>query len=103
MNTLKFIGSVAVLLAGTMFYSCSSSSEKVDQAQEEVKEANQELDQAKEDYAAELETYRKETADRISANEVRIAELKAKADAKNEKLDKDYQKKWLTWKIETAN
>jgi PBP1b-binding outer membrane lipoprotein LpoB len=61
---------VAIIFAtGLMLTGCSSPSEKVENAQEKVDKANQNLDQAKEDYIVDVEKYRKETAEKIAANE----------------------------------
>lgn len=56
--------------------SCNSPAEKVEEAKDNVAEAQAALDKANEELLAEVENYRKETAGRIAANNLVIAELK---------------------------
>ena len=76
-----------------MLIGCSSPSEKVENAQEKVDKANQNLDKVQDDYAADVENYRKETAEKIAANEKLEADFNARI--ANEKADarEDYKKK----------
>lgn len=84
---------VAAFFAGTIFTSCSSSAEKVEDAQEEVNESQEELNEANKEYLEEMERYRLEAAERTAQNQESIAEFeqriaKQKADARE-----DYKKR----------
>jgi chromosome segregation ATPase len=52
---------------------CTTTSEKVANAQDKVNEAHQELNDANAEYQADMEKYRKETAEEIAANNESIA------------------------------
>lgn len=80
---------VTVLITGTMFMSCQSSSEKVDQAKENVTEAEQELNQAIKDSIVQ---FRKESEQQISAYDKSIADLKAKIATEKEDARVTYEK-----------
>lgn len=67
-----------VLISGISLTSCNTPAEKVEDAKDKVSEANKDLDQAKEDYLTEIESYKKTTAERIEANNVTIADFKAR-------------------------
>lgn len=56
--------------------SCTSSSEKVENADANVTEAKQELAEAQSDYTKEVVVFKQETNEKITANEVVIADLK---------------------------
>ena len=83
----------SALITGAFLTSCNTPAKKVENAENEVKEANKELDKANEEYLADIESYRKETADKIAANDRSIAEFNARI--KREKMDAkaDYKKK----------
>jgi F0F1-type ATP synthase membrane subunit b/b' len=63
--------------AGTILTSCNSSAEKVEKAKDNVEVAKEDLDQAKEDYNEEYAKFKLESEQEVTANDVRIAELKA--------------------------
>ena len=65
---------VFTFITATIVTSCNSStpSEKVEEAKSDVVEANKDLDKAKEEYTAEIEMYKKETAEKIATNEASI-------------------------------
>lgn len=90
--------SVLVLAVGTIFMgslvtSCSSPAEKVENAQENVVDANQKLDEANEDYLVDVENYRRETAEKITANEKSLAEFKLRIASEKQEAREDYNKK----------
>jgi DNA-directed RNA polymerase alpha subunit len=78
MKKTKMILGSAIFLAGAVFTSCSNSAQKVENEKEKVVDANESLEEANEDYAEDMAVYRKENAERILANDKRIAEFKAK-------------------------
>ncbi len=82
-----------VLITGTIFTACNSPAEKVENAEEKVIDANSDLSVAQGEYAAEVAKYRKETADKIAANEKSIAEFKIRKDADKKEAKEEYQKK----------
>ena len=84
------------LLANIVLSSCSSSAEKVEQAQEKVAAANQSLDKANADYVAAVEKYRRETAAIIATNNESIAAFNARIESEKMEARADYQKKIAT-------
>ena len=90
----------SALITGAVITSCNTPAKKVENAQNEVNEANEKLDQANEEYLADIESYRKETADKIAANDRSIAEFNARI--RREKMDAkaDYKKKMDDYKAE---
>lgn len=85
-----FLLFVSVLITGTMFMSCQTSSEKVDQAKENVIQAEQELHKAIRDSIVQ---FRKESQQEISAYEQSIADLKAKIATEKKDVKETYEKK----------
>lgn len=71
---------VTSLIIGSTLTSCSSSAEKVENAEEKVTEANVDLDKANKEYIEEIVKYRVEKAESIAANEKSIAEFKARVE-----------------------
>lgn len=83
----------AAFLTGTIFTSCNSSNEKVENAEENLKEANQELDEANEAYLLEIENYKKETAAKYEKNQQSIIEFEARIATEKKEVREDYQNK----------
>lgn len=79
---------VTSLIIGSTLTSCSTTAEKVENAEEKVTEANVDLDKANKEYIAEIVAYRVEKAESIAANEKSIAEFKARVE-KDKKGAKD--------------
>jgi hypothetical protein len=77
----------------TGLVSCSSTTEKVEDAKEEVVEANKDLDKANEEYLTDVENYRRESADKIATNERSIAEFKTRVANEKKEAKAEYQKK----------
>jgi len=65
-------------MTGAILTSCNTSAEKVENAEKKVMEANQDLDNANIEYLADVEKYRKETEEKIAANNKSITEFKAR-------------------------
>ncbi|MES2618625.1 MAG: peptidase M23 [Bacteroidota bacterium] len=76
-NKNLFLVAVATITS-SLFVSCTSSSQKVENADANVTEAKQELAEAKSDYIAEMVIFKQETNEKIAANELVIADLKSK-------------------------
>ena len=82
----------AIVMMGTIFTSCSSPSEKVETAEKNALEANQNLINEKQDFMKEMETYKKNTAEKIAENEKSIAEFKARIAKQKGATKAAYQK-----------
>lgn len=82
----------AAMTAGYLLSACSSPSQKVENAQEDVKEANKKLDKANDAYLADIESYRKETDEKIAANDKSISEFNARTENEKKALTADYIK-----------
>ncbi len=98
LQTIKMKKSILALAASTLIASailtgCSTPSQKVENAQNDVTAANKDLDQANKEYLADIEKYRKETADKIAANDRSIAEFKARIENKKRDAQADYKKR----------
>jgi DNA anti-recombination protein RmuC len=94
-NTILTLA-VAVFMAGTMLTGCQSSAKKVENAEEKVQDAKDKVVEAKQELSQALtdsiQQFKKESEEKISANEksiaklkVRIAKEKKETRAKNEK------------------
>lgn len=115
----KSILLVTVLLfaMGVLFTNCNSPSQKVENAETNAAEAQEDLDQARQDYLEDVEVYKKQTAEKIAANNKSIADFNArieteKAEAKAEyklkiaeleKKNSDMQKKLDDYKVESKD
>ncbi|MBP7809206.1 MAG: peptidase M23 [Bacteroidia bacterium] len=84
--TIAAITSIALM-------SCGTKAEKVENAEEKLIEANQDLNKANEDYLTEVEAYKKETAEKIAANEQSIAEFKLRVENEKKEAKEDYKKR----------
>ena len=73
--------------------SCDTSKEKVEKAEKNVIEAKDNLDTAKKNYQADIDNYKRITADRIAANEKSILELNAKVAKEKKEAKADHLQK----------
>ena len=89
MKKIILLSVVTVFMAGSMFMSCQSSSEKVNKAKEDVVQAKQELNQAIKDSIVQ---FKKESNQKIGANEKMIGELKAKLVTGKKEMKATYEK-----------
>jgi F0F1-type ATP synthase membrane subunit b/b' len=80
-------------MTGAIMTSCNTPAQKVENAQDKVTEANQDLDKANQEYLVDIENYRKETADKIAANNQSIAEFKARIENEKMEAKADYNNK----------
>jgi hypothetical protein len=101
-KTIFFLAATSVFIAGTIFSSCQSSTQKQDAAQLKFHEARENLNSAKKKdneafqimaTAEEWKTFRSESELKINANEIRISELKVKMNKPGEILDPLYANK----------
>ena len=104
-KTIFFLVATSVFIAGTIFTSCQSSTQKQEAAQLKVKEAREDLNSAKKEAneavqivatAEEWKTFKSESELKINANEIRISELKVKMNKPGEILDPLYANKIAT-------
>lgn len=103
MKRTIFILSVTIaFVAGTIFTSCQSTSQKQEAAQADVRDARQDLNEAQKDAnalaqevatAEEWEIFKNESEIKIRENEVRINELNAKMKKPGEVFDEVYAKR----------
>jgi phosphoenolpyruvate-protein kinase (PTS system EI component) len=94
MKNLNLIFAIPTLMGASLFFtSCSTPAEKVKDAKENVTEAKNELKDANEAYLADVESYRREAAEKIEANNQAIIEFNKRV--QNEKMEAraDYKKK----------
>ncbi len=80
-------------IVGAMITGCNTPSQKVENAQANVVAANNDLDQANREYLADVASYRKETAERIAANEESIKEFNARIEHDKKSVKADYKKR----------
>lgn len=83
---------VAIIFTGLTVTSCSTPSEKVDDAKENVEEANEELEE-REAYLKEVENFRSQTAIQISENEKSIIAFNERIANQKKEAKEDYKKK----------
>lgn len=76
---------VSAIITGSVFTSCNTSAEKVENAQKNVTETIVDLDKANQEYLLDIENYRKETSDKIKANEQSIADFNARIENEKKK------------------
>lgn len=73
------------LLVSMVLVECITPAQKVKAARNNVTKANDKLDEAKKEYLEDVAAYRKEIADKIASNNLKIAAFEAKIE--NEKDD----------------
>lgn len=104
-KTIFILVVTSAFIAGTIFTSCQSSTQKQEAAQRKVQDAREDLNSAKKEAneavqivatAEEWKTFKSESEQRINANEIRIAELKVKMNKPGEILDPIYSNKITT-------
>ncbi len=84
---------VASIISVMLLSSCSSPEKKVENAQENVNEANADLDKANQEYLADIETYKKVTAEQIEQNEKELADFRLKIRDEKKQAKADYDQK----------
>jgi len=83
----------SALIAAATLTSCNTPAKKVEEAQNDVKEANKDLDKANKEYLADIESYKKEMAEKIAANNQSIAEFNARIANQKREAAADYKLK----------
>jgi peptidoglycan hydrolase CwlO-like protein len=82
-----------IVSAALLSIGCNSSSQKVEDAQDNVIEANRDLEKANQDYLADIENYKKETAEKIDANDKSINDFNARIANEKANAKADYKRK----------
>jgi F0F1-type ATP synthase membrane subunit b/b' len=83
----------SAFVAGVLLTSCNTPAQKVENAEDNVAQAHDELDNANAEYKADMENYRRETADKISINQRSIAEFNARIANEKKDAQAEYRKK----------
>lgn len=73
-----------------VFAGCSTSAEKVENAQEAVTDANKDLDKANAEYMADIKNYRELTALQIERNNLEIAKFKLRVEGEKKETRAEY-------------
>lgn len=87
-----FIAIPAFMLALTLG-SCNTPSEKVTNAKEDVVEARAALEKAEADCTSDIEKFRKETDERIVANQKSLNEFNARISKQKKEAQEEYKNK----------
>lgn len=93
MKKTVLILTIGGLISGVMLTGCDSPAQKVENAQNTVTEANKSLDKANADYQTDIDNYRKQTADKIAANNKSYADFKERMEKEKKNIKADNQKK----------
>jgi len=95
MKIKKLVPRVVIILMASAFIAtgCSTSAEKVNNAEDKVALANKNLNDANAEYIADMEAYRKETAAKIAANNASIAAFNARIESDKKEAQAEYKKK----------
>jgi len=101
MKKTVLVVAIAMFLISSVFTACKSNEQKVEDAQDKVENANSDLDDANLEYYKEIEAYRKETADKIAANEQITIEFNKRIEL--EKLDAQAEYKLKIKELEQQN
>ena len=105
-TTTYFKMSVLACIISAGMISCSLSpkqhAEKVEAAQEKVDQATTDLNQSVIDSNNEYVKYKMESEEKLKANELKIANLKAKTRAQNQAMRDNYEKKLNELELKNA-
>ncbi len=83
----------SAVLAGVIFISCNTSSQRVENAETNVQEAADDLEKANQEYLTDIEKYKIEAAEKIAANNQRVMEFNARIEKEKKEVRADYRKK----------
>lgn len=88
-----FIIASTTLILGLVLTNCTTSSEKVENAEQAVTDANNALEKANQEYLADIEHYRTETAGKIAANNQSIIDFNLRIEKEKKEVRDDYKQK----------
>ena len=83
----------SAVLAGVIFISCNTSSQRVENAETNVQEAADDLEKANQEYLTDIEKYKIEAAEKIAANNQTVMEFNARIEKEKKEVRADYRKK----------
>lgn len=92
MNKTILAITVVALITGTVFTSCNSSADRVDNAEQALIDADKELKDANEAYLLDIENYRTETANKIAANNQNIDDFNLRIEKEKKEVKAEYKK-----------
>jgi hypothetical protein len=101
-NKILKIASLAFTV-GAILSGCETSAEKVAKAEINLNQANKDLDEAQEEYVADIENYRKETDEKIIANQKSMAEFETRVSNEKKEDRNDYNKKIIALQQENTD
>jgi hypothetical protein len=81
------------IITTAIFISCSSSSEKVQNAENNVDKAKMELATAKAEYQKEIDDFKTINSNNIAANEQNISDFNLRIETEKDVVKADYKKK----------
>lgn len=100
MKKIIYVFAISAFFTSAMILGCNSPAKKVENAKMDVAEANNEvakanndLDKANADYLADVANYKKETADKLAANELSIKEFDARIASQKKDAKVAYKQK----------
>lgn len=92
----NYLAISSIFCLGVLLFSCTSSEDKVQQAEENVVDANQKLEDASLDYKVEMKMYKQENLAKIEANEAIIRDFNTRIASQKKEAKEDYQVKIAT-------
>jgi hypothetical protein len=101
MKTTFFALTIFAFITSTAVLSCNSAEKKVENSETKVEDANKDLVVANEEYLADVANYKKETIEKIAANEKSIIEFNGRI--ANEKKDAKVKYKQKIAELEMKN
>jgi hypothetical protein len=81
-----------VFITGTILISCNTTTQKADNVQSADSETNNHLDTLSAEYVTEIDTFKKQTSDKISANNQIISNLRVKLKHATKETKAGYEK-----------
>ncbi|WP_428659922.1 hypothetical protein [Runella sp.] len=84
---------VLAIVNDSILTGCKNPEKKVEDAEVNVKEANEDLKEAKSEYLTDIENYKKETTEKIAANDKSIADFRSRIALEKKETRADYKKK----------
>jgi hypothetical protein len=95
MKNKKILLSGTILFVAAALSYCNNPERKIENKKENVVEANKELDEANAEYLEDMALFKKESADKIAANEKSISDFKARIAVQKQAAKSDYTQRIL--------
>ena len=77
----------------SLFTSCNSSAQDLEEAEKDVVDANKDLDEANDAYLEDMENHKKITADKIATNQQSITDFNKRITAEKKEAKAEYEEK----------